>query len=123
MESRRQLLAASTSVGIACASTPLALLVNSSAHLKQLEPALFGIIEMITAVLGRHLSATSATGKFTLLELPRLLRDKLDLTIIDSNSVNLPGFEPALIERLLRHLLGEIVVPASRQSTVHEHPT
>ncbi len=46
------------------------------------------------------MSATPADGKFTLLELPRVLRDELDLTVIDWNSVNLPSFDPALMEKL-----------------------
>jgi len=46
------------------------------------------------------MSATPAKGKFTLLELPRVLREELDLSIIDWNSVNLPDFDPALMEKL-----------------------
>jgi hypothetical protein len=64
------------------------------------DPALAGKLGVVTAILSRHMSVAPAPGKFTLLELPRVLRDELDLTIIDYNSVNFPNFDPAMLEKL-----------------------
>ena len=64
------------------------------------DPSLAGQLGIVTAILSRHMSAKPTQGKFTLLELPRVMRDELDLKIIDYNSVNFPNFDPAMLEKL-----------------------
>lgn len=63
-------------------------------------PALAGQVGIVTAILSRHMSEQPEPGKFTLLDLPKVLRDELDLTIIDYNSVNFPNFDPEMLEKL-----------------------
>lgn len=100
MKSRRQFLGASAWCAIACAGNPSATGKTVRSPQVKPDPLLFGKIGIVTAVLSRHMSATPTEAKFTLLELPRVLRDELDLSIIDWNSVNLPSFDPALMEKL-----------------------
>ena len=64
------------------------------------DPALAGQLGIVTAILSRHMSVKPEPGKFTLLELPKVMRDELDLTVIDYNSVNFPNFDPAMLEKL-----------------------
>ncbi len=73
------------------------------------DPGLEGQVGLVTASLSAHIVATeeeaktSGGEKFTLLELPRLMRDELgELTIFDLNSMNLPSLEPAYLDRLRR---------------------
>ncbi len=63
-------------------------------------PGLAGKLGVITATLGPQMSAKSSKGKFTLLELPRVLKNELDLEIIDFNTTNFPSFEKNYIEKL-----------------------
>jgi len=100
MKTRRNFLAVSASGAISCAGRPFAFGDTQRSPQVAPDPDLFGQIGIVTAVLSRHMSAASTGGKFTLLELPRVLRDELDLTIVDWNSVNLPSFDPALMEKL-----------------------
>ena len=61
---------------------------------------LAGKLGVITASLSPQMSAKPAKGKFTLLELPRVLKNELDLEIIDFNTSNFPSFETGYIEKL-----------------------
>ncbi len=63
-------------------------------------PGLAGKLGVITATLGSQMSAKPTKGKFTLLELPGVLKDELDLEIIDFNTANFPSFEQDFIEKL-----------------------
>ena len=63
-------------------------------------PDLAGKLGVITATLGSQMSAKPMKGKFTLLELPRVLKGELDLEIIDFNTANFPSFEQVYIEKL-----------------------
>lgn len=53
-----------------------------------------------TGSFTRHLSADTAAGKLRLLDLPRLMRDELDLRVIDLMTATLPSLEPAYLDRL-----------------------
>jgi hypothetical protein len=57
-------------------------------------------IGLTTGSLIRHLAAEPADGKLRLLDLPRLLRDELDMRVIDLMTATLPSLEPAYLDEL-----------------------
>lgn len=61
---------------------------------------LAGKLGIVTASLSRFISKTPKPGSFTLLELPKVLKNELGLEVVDFNSVNLPSFEPGYLEKL-----------------------
>ena len=63
-------------------------------------PELAGKLGIVTASLSSHISATPTKDKFTLLELPAVLKEELDLDVVDFNTMNFPSFEPAYLEKL-----------------------
>ena len=63
--------------------------------------SLIGALGIVTASLSSHISQNPGVkGKFTLLELPKIMRDELDLKVIDFNTMNFHTFEPAYLEKL-----------------------
>lgn len=62
--------------------------------------ALHGQVGVTTSSLSGHLVARAARGKFTLLELPGLLRNELDMKVIDLNTSALASNEPAYLESI-----------------------
>jgi hypothetical protein len=91
---RRDFLAASTAAATCAALTQGA--ETAPKRVKELERKL-GIT---TSSFGMHIAPEPTAGKLTLLELPRLLRGELDLTVIDLNTSTLTSFEPAYLERV-----------------------
>ena len=61
---------------------------------------LSGKLGIVTASLSRFISKTPKPGSFTLLELPKVLKNELGLEVVDFNSVNFPSFEPGYLEKL-----------------------
>jgi len=60
-----------------------------------------GALGIVTASLSAHISVKPGVkGKFTLLELPKIMRDELDLKVIDFNTMNFHTFAPAYLEKL-----------------------
>lgn len=57
-------------------------------------------VGITTSSLSGHLVAKPAKGKFTLLELPRILRDELDMKVIDLNTSSLASFEPGYLDQV-----------------------
>jgi hypothetical protein len=57
-------------------------------------------VGITTSSLAGHLVAQPAKGKFTLLELPRILRNELDMRIIDLNTSSLASTEPEYLDRV-----------------------
>ncbi len=60
-------------------------------------------VGITTSSLGRQLAGESQGRNFSLLELPRILRDELDMTVIDLNTSSLASTKPAYLERLRRN--------------------
>ncbi|MFQ5734027.1 MAG: sugar phosphate isomerase/epimerase family protein [Planctomycetaceae bacterium] len=60
--------------------------------------SLAGEVGITTSSLSGHLVRKPARGKFTLLELPRVLRDELDMRVIDLNTSSLASFEPKYLD-------------------------
>jgi hypothetical protein len=59
-------------------------------------------VGITTSSFAGHLTAQPAKGKFTLLELPRLLRDELDMRVIDLNTSALASYEPVYLDQVRR---------------------
>lgn len=57
-------------------------------------------VGITTSSLSGHLVTKPTKGKFTLLELPRLLRDELDMRVIDLNTSSLASFEPSYLDQV-----------------------
>lgn len=60
---------------------------------------LIGKLGITTGSFTRNLSPEAAAGKLVLLDLPRIMRDELDLTVIDLMTATLPSLEAAYCER------------------------
>jgi hypothetical protein len=57
-------------------------------------------VGITTSSLSGHLVAKPAQDKFTLLELPRLMRDELDMQVIDLNTSSLASTDPLYLEKV-----------------------
>ena len=55
-------------------------------------------VGITTASVSQHLSEREV-GKFTLLDLPRILRDELDMKVLDLNTSVFPSFDPDYLDR------------------------
>ena len=58
-----------------------------------------GALGITTGSFSRHLSAEAEPGKLVLLDLPRIMRDELDMAVIDLMTANLPSLAPDYCER------------------------
>ncbi len=58
-----------------------------------------GEVGITTSSLSGHLARQSGKDKFTLMELPRIMRDELDMRVIDLNTSSLASNEPAYLDR------------------------
>jgi hypothetical protein len=59
-----------------------------------------GEVGVTTGSFMRHLSVEPAAGKLRLLDLPRLMREELDLRVIDLMTATLVSLEPAYLDQL-----------------------
>ncbi len=57
-------------------------------------------VGVTTSSFSRHLAARPGPGQFSLLELPRILRDELDMRVIDLNTSSLASQEPAYLDKV-----------------------
>jgi hypothetical protein len=62
--------------------------------------ALRGEVGVTTSSFSGHLVARPKPGQFTLLELPRLLRDELDMRVIDLNTSSLGRFDKPWLDQV-----------------------
>ena len=56
-------------------------------------------VGVTTSSLSGHLVAKPGKGQFSLLDLPRILRDELDMRVIDLNTSSLASEEPGYLDR------------------------
>lgn len=63
-------------------------------------PELAGQLGMVTASFTPHLSGRPTGEQIRLLDFPRMLREELDLTVVDFNTMNFPSLDPAYAEEL-----------------------
>lgn len=64
------------------------------------EQKLVGEVGITTSSLSGHIAARPARGKFTLLELPRIMREELDMRVIDLNTSTLGSYDAGYLEQL-----------------------
>lgn len=62
--------------------------------------SLHGQVGITTSSLSGHVSSQPARGKFSLLELPRILRDELDMRVIDLNTSTVASYDPKYLDRV-----------------------
>lgn len=84
------------SVAVAAASAGT---VNAQAE-EKVAPSLRGEIGITTGSFVRHLSPSAEAGKLRLLDLPRMMREELDMRVIDLMTATLVSLEPAYLEQL-----------------------
>ena len=63
-------------------------------------PELAGQLGMVTGSFSPHISERNTGGRIRLVDFPRMLREELDLTVIDFNTMNFPSLAPAYAEEL-----------------------
>ena len=90
---RRLFLQASLSGVAIGASTSLAAETKTHEDLK-------GEVGITTGSLMRHLTVEPAKGKIRLLDLPKLMRDELDMKVIDLLNETLASMEPTYLDKL-----------------------
>jgi hypothetical protein len=61
---------------------------------------LAGEVGITTSSLSGHVASRPTKAKFTLLELPRIMRDELDMRVIDLNTATLASEEPAYLDKV-----------------------
>jgi len=61
---------------------------------------LAGQVGITTSSMSGHIVPRSTSAKITLLELPRILRDELDMRVIDLNTSTLASEEPAYLDKV-----------------------
>ena len=90
--------------GFGLASAAAVVAISAPSVGASLTPARVKVFErkigITTSSFSGHLAPEKTTGKLTLLELPRLLRDELGLTVIDLNTSTLASEEPAYLDRV-----------------------
>lgn len=94
--SRRTFLAAAPLAGLAARRVMSA---PNEDKARQRGRDLAGQIGVTTGSFTRNLSPQPADGKLVLLDLPRIMRDELDLTVIDLMTATLSSLEPDYCER------------------------
>ncbi len=93
MTSRRHFLKFS-SLALGAAALPAA---SKSAHRHR---DVEGEIGVTTGSFFSHITFAPAAGKLRLLDLPRIMRDELDMRVLDFMSRTLESFEPAYLDKL-----------------------
>lgn len=63
-------------------------------------PELAGKLGLVSASLTPHIVERPKGNQFSLLDFPKVLRNDLDLTVADLNTMNFPSMEPAYVELL-----------------------
>src|SRR6186997_1465740 len=63
-------------------------------------PPLAGEVGVTTGSFMRNLSESAQPGKLRLLDLPKIMRDELDMRVIDLMTATLASMEPGYLEEL-----------------------
>jgi hypothetical protein len=92
--SRRVFLKTASALAVAVAD------VARAAQQPLIRPALAGELGVTTGSFLRHLTEEPQAGKLRLLDLPQLLRNELDMRVIDLMTATLPSLQPDYLHRL-----------------------
>jgi sugar phosphate isomerase/epimerase len=98
-QTRRNFLACSTLAVVG----PIVQKSVTAATASESDPKLQGAIGIVSAAVAAQLTGRATGRNFTLLELPQILRDELDLTVVDLNTTSFPDFakvDSAYLSRL-----------------------
>jgi hypothetical protein len=87
-------------LGIAAATAACAVCADNAAAEGKVWASLRGEIGITTGSFVRHLSPSAEAGKLRLLDLPRIMREELDMRVIDLMTATLVSLEPAYLEQL-----------------------
>ena len=89
--SRREVLRLS-GAAVAAATVVARPSIVNAAHQTVRQSDLDGAIGIVSASAAAQLTTVAKKGRFTLLELPQIMREELDLTVIDLNTSSFPDF-------------------------------
>jgi hypothetical protein len=92
--SRRQFLATASAAALAC--SPVTAFGKSDAPLASLKNE----VGVTTSSFSRHLVATPGSRQFSMLELPNIMRDELDMRVIDLNTSSLGATSGAWLDKV-----------------------
>jgi hypothetical protein len=95
---RREFLHASAVTGTAVAASNLVPLAATAKPPKK--NPLARQLGITTSSLSGHIAAKPTKGKMTALEMPKILREELGMTIIDLNTSTIASTQPAYLEKL-----------------------
>ena len=79
-----------------------ALAATATAESEPADGDLQGLLGVTTGSFTRHLSLVPAAGKLVLLDLPQIMRDELDLKVLDLMTATLPSMSRDYLEKLRR---------------------
>src|SRR5262245_23766567 len=84
-----------------CAGPALLAIVTSQTLAAQPpRPSLARELGVTTGSFVRHLTTEPQPGKLWLLDLPQIMRDELDMRVIDLMTATLPSLEPGYLQKL-----------------------
>ena len=98
MLNRRQFVGAASAL---CAATLLQEQITCEAkESEEFTKLISRQVGITTSSLSRHLVANPGKGQFSLLQLPQILRDELEMKVIDLNTSSVASYEPAYLEKV-----------------------
>lgn len=100
MLTRRQFAGAASALCAGQFLPGLAGPIQAVAKPDEFTKSIAGQVGITTSSLSRHLVAKPGKGQFSLLELPRILRDELDMRVIDLNTSSVATYQPAYLEKV-----------------------
>jgi hypothetical protein len=100
MLTRRQFVGAASAFCAGRIVSGLSSPVSGAEKPDEFTKSIAGQVGITTSSLSGHLVAKPVKGKFSLLELPRILRDELDMKVIDLNTSSVASHEPAYLEKV-----------------------
>ena len=83
---------------IAAGMTIAPIMVSAKPNIKAADFIATGL-GITTSSLSGHLAAKPKQGQFSLPELPRIMRDELDMRVIDLNTSSLASYDPKYLDR------------------------
>ena len=99
MSNRRRFLSSAIAAGFGLRSRGRAAEGSFKPQITQI-PELAGKLGMVTASFTPHINESPKGDQFRLLDFPKIMRDELDLTVVDFNTMNFPSLKPDYVEEL-----------------------
>ncbi len=96
---RRQFLSKTGCAVTSAVITPIATSALGNQGTPEPPSELAGQLGIVSASVSAQMSDRATGRRFTLLELPQILREELDMTVIDLNDTVFPSFEMAYLDK------------------------